>query len=83
MLNYLIQGSAADCTKQALINYDSVRKESRFLVTVHDEINISALKKAAKQELELLRQAMEAVEFSVPMLSDAKMGPTWGQLKAA
>jgi DNA polymerase-1 len=83
LLNYLIQGSAAECTKQALINYDSVRKESRFLVTVHDEINISASKKAAKQELELLRQAMEAVEFSVPMLSDAKMGPTWGQLKAA
>jgi DNA polymerase I-like protein with 3'-5' exonuclease and polymerase domains len=81
LLNYLIQGSAADCTKEAIIRYDEIRKDGRFLVTVHDECNISAPKKAIKQEMLVLRKAMESVEFDVPMISDAKYGPTWGDLK--
>jgi DNA polymerase-1 len=81
LVNYLIQGSAADCTKEALIRYDGLRRDSRFMVTVHDEINISAPKKALKQEMALLREAMESVEFDVPMLSDAKVGESWGDLK--
>jgi len=80
LLNYLIQGSAADCTKEAIIRYDAVRQESRFLVTVHDEINISAPAKAIKKEMGLLREAMQSVEFDVPMLSDGKTGPRWGSL---
>ena len=80
MLNYLIQGSAADCTKQALINYDSVRKDGRFLVTVHDEINFSAPKGAMKREMKILRDAMADVAFDVPMLSDGKVGVNWGEL---
>jgi len=81
LLNYLIQGSAADCTKEAIIRYNDVRKNGRFLVTVHDEINISAPQKAMKQELLILRDVMRSVEFDVPMISDAKMGRTWGTLE--
>lgn len=81
LVNYLIQGSAADCTKEALIRYDALKRDSRFMVTVHDEINISAPKKALKREMALLREAMESVEFDVPMLSDAKVGESWGTLK--
>lgn len=81
MLNYLIQGSSADCTKEALIRYDDVRKDGRFLVTVHDEINISAAAKAMKSEMKLLREAMASIEVDVFMLSDAKVGPSWGELK--
>lgn len=80
LLNYLIQGSAADCTKQALINYDELKRDGRFLVTVHDEINITAPARAAKKEMALLREAMHAVKFDVPMLSDAKMGDRWGTI---
>ncbi len=80
LLNYLIQGSAADCTKTALVAYDKVKKDGRFLVTVHDEINISAPKKAAKSEMNLLKEAMASVQFDVPMLSDGKWGPRWGEL---
>lgn len=80
LLNYLIQGSAADCTKQALINYDAVKREGRFLITVHDETNISVPKKALKAEMAILREAMQAVKFDVPMLSDGKSGPNWGTL---
>jgi len=80
LLNYLIQGSAADCTKQAIINYDSVKKHGRLLCTVHDEINLSVPKKAVKSEMKLLKEAMEAVEFDVPMISDCKVGPNWAAI---
>lgn len=80
MLNYLIQGSSADCTKEALIRYDGIRQHGRFLITVHDEINLSVPKPHVKSEMQLLREAMASVEFDVPMLSDGGVGPNWGTL---
>jgi DNA polymerase-1 len=85
MLNYLIQGSAADCTKQAIIDYDKAKKHGRFLVSVHDEINFSCPLDKAKQELSILRDVMYSVQsngrtFDVPMYSDAKWGWSWGSL---
>lgn len=79
-LNHLIQGSAADCTKEAVIRYHDVRKDGRFLVTVYDELNNSAPKKSYKQEMKLMNEVMASVEFDVPMLSDGKTGTCWGEL---
>ena len=80
LLNYLIQGSAADITKQALINYDQhPMRRGRFLVTVYDEINSSMPKKIWKEEMEVLRDCMESIDLDVPLLSDAKVGPSWGE----
>lgn len=81
MLNYLIQGSSADCTKEAIIRYHDVRKDGRFLITVHDEINISAPAKAMKSEMKILREAMASIETDVFMLSDGATGPSWGELR--
>lgn len=82
LLNYLIQGSASDCTKEAIIRYDAhPKREGRFLVTVHDENNVSAPKRVANQEMKVLKEVMEGVEFDVPMLTDGKSGPHWGALK--
>lgn len=81
LLNYLIQGSAADCTKEAVIRYDEARKDGRFMVTVHDEINISAPKARIKEELKVLRDVMASIEFDVPMLSSPKVGPSWGDIE--
>lgn len=91
LLNYLVQGSSADVTKEAIIRYDAhPKRESRFLVTVYDEINsctpsLKGLsKKASKdiccREMEILREVMESIEVDVPMLSDGKAGQTWGDL---
>lgn len=81
LLNYLIQGSAADCTKEAIIRYHDVKKrDGRFLVTVHDEINLSVPPGAVKSEMKLLKDVMQSVEFDVPMLSDGKVGKSWGDL---
>lgn len=82
LLNYLIQGSAADATKEAILRYHrDERKRGRFLVTVYDEINVSAPKADVRHEMEVLRQSMEGLEFDVPMLSDGKTGPNWADSK--
>ena len=82
MLNTLIQGSAADCTKQAVINYAERAKDSRLVLQVHDELKIMCPTGAAKEEMLILKEAMEAVEFDVPMLTDGKTGPQWSTMKA-
>jgi len=81
LLNYLVQGSSADCTKQAIINYHYVKKEGIFLLSVHDENNISAPKRAMKAELKILRDAMADVQFDVKMLSEPYLGPSWGHVE--
>jgi DNA polymerase I-like protein with 3'-5' exonuclease and polymerase domains len=82
LLNYLIQGSAADCTKEALIRYDEhPKREGRMLVAVHDEINTTFIKGAMKREMQLLREVMQSVEFDLLMLSDGEVGPSWGNLE--
>lgn len=82
LLNYLIQGSAADCTKEALIRYDShPKREARLVTTVHDEINSSSPKGREKEELLILKECMESVEFDIIMKSEGKKGPSWGDLK--
>lgn len=82
LVNYLVQGSASDITKEATIRYheNPRRKEGRFLVTVYDEENASMPKKALREEMAALKESMESIELDVPMLSDAKVGPNWGEL---
>lgn len=81
LLNYLIQGSAADCTKEAIIRYDEAKKEGSFKVAVHDELNISAPKKAWREENRILREVMQSIEFDVLMLSEGEVGPNWHDLQ--
>lgn len=81
LLNYLVQGSAADATKEAIIRYHDIRKEGRMLVTIHDEVNVSVPPRAQVAEDKRLAKAMESVEFDVPLLTEAKQGPAWGRLE--
>jgi hypothetical protein len=90
LLNYLVQGSAADATKEAILRYHRhSRKAGRFLVTVYDEINTASppenterlRKLAAQQEMAVLRECMESIEFDVPLLTDGKWGLAWGTLE--
>jgi len=83
MINTLIQGSAADNTKEAMIRYEAVKQDGEIDLQIHDELLGNAPKnpKAARAEMKLLREAMESVEFDVPMLTDGETGPTWGQMK--
>lgn len=81
LLNYLIQGSGADATKRALINfYKHPKRTGRILVNVHDEINFSSTKSDMAQNMRALGECMMGLAFDVPMLSDAKVGPNWGEM---
>ena len=82
LLNYVIQGSAADATKEAILRYHRhPKKQGRFLVTVYDEINVSAPKSYYKQEMAVLKESMESIESDVPMLTDGKTGLNWADIK--
>lgn len=81
LINYLIQGSAAELTKQAIIDwYNDPDRIGRFMVTVYDEINISAPPDQAIRAMAVLRRNMEADRISVKMLSDGKWGLNWGDV---
>jgi DNA polymerase I len=82
LLNYLIQGSAADQTKQSIIEWDDARTwESTFLATVHDEVNISAPKEDAAKHMRVLRDAMNKERFDVPFKSEGFMGDNWEEIE--
>lgn len=83
MLNVLVQGSAADCTKAAMIAYWPTKgPNTKVLLTVHDEVLFSCPKKEFTVEMAKLTKAMEGVAFDVPMLSEGKSTSTnWAELK--
>lgn len=81
LFNYLIQGSSADITKEAVLRYDDTRQHGRLLLTVHDQITISVPKKHWKAEAALLREAMQGVRLDVPLLADGGVGYRWTELQ--
>lgn len=88
MVNVLIQGSAADCTKEAVLRWDRRvhelgKADSWFLIlTVHDQLTVSAPVAELVPAMDLLREVMQSVEFDVPMLSEGAYSFTnWAELK--
>lgn len=83
MVNYLVQGSAADCTKEAIIKYAEQRPPAHILLlNVHDQLLCAVPKREVKRGMGILKKAMESVVFSLPMLTDGKCSPeNWAALK--
>lgn len=87
MLNRLIQGSAADVTKQAMINYDSLgafADENPMILQVHDELLFGIFDaRNAKVVHAKMREAMLDIDgIDIPMLSDGKLGTvSWHQMQ--
>jgi DNA polymerase I-like protein with 3'-5' exonuclease and polymerase domains len=74
-LNKLIQGSAADMTKKAMV--DLYKEGIIPHIQVHDELDISVNNNADK-----IKEIMEsAVDLEVPNKVDYESGPNWGQIK--
>jgi len=76
-LNKLIQGSAADMTKKAMVN---LYKEGLIgHIQIHDELDFSIESDA---QADKIKQIMEhAVELKVPNKVDYESGPNWGEIK--
>lgn len=84
LINYLVQGSAADVTKECLIrwyNHPERDPRTRFLVTVYDEINITCPEDCWEEQMDVLRRCMDEIELDVPMLSEGGVGPSWAELE--
>jgi len=73
-LNRLIQGSAADQTKAAML---AVHKAGfNLMLQVHDEVALSVkTREEAEEAAQLMR---EAVQLDVPSKVDVEIGETWG-----
>ena len=76
-LNRLIQGSAADMTKKAMVE---LHKEGITPhIQVHDELDISVINEL---EAAKIKDIMEnAVDLEVPNKVDYEFGPNWGNIK--
>jgi DNA polymerase I-like protein with 3'-5' exonuclease and polymerase domains len=81
LLNYLCQGSAADLTKQNIIDFDALGTSARWLVQVYDELSISAPAAEADELMQTLRETMEIPYLSVPLRTKGKRGVSWGALE--
>ena len=82
LLNYLIQGSAADQTKQAIVDWHAMRKPTDHLIAaVHDELNICAPVEEADAAMYRLQTAMDWPRFDVPFQSEGYRGPNWADLE--
>jgi DNA polymerase I-like protein with 3'-5' exonuclease and polymerase domains len=76
-LNKLIQGSAADMTKKAMIE---LYKEGVIPhIQVHDELDISV--KDEKHAQKIVEIMEDAVNLEVPNKVDYESGPNWGKIK--
>lgn len=83
LLNHLIQGSAADITKESIVRWHAVKEPGdKFLATVHDENNISADAGTWERSMRRLAEAMYSVELDIPLLSEGFVGKTWGAVEA-
>jgi len=76
-LNKLIQGSAADMTKKAMV--DLYKEGLLAHIQIHDELDFSI---ESKSQADKIKQIMEqAVDLKVPNKVDYEKGPNWGEIK--
>ena len=74
-MNRLIQGSAADQTKMAMVKLH--REGFLPMIQVHDELDMSF---SSEEEKKKIIEVMEhAIELRVPSKVDAEIGPSWGE----
>ena len=81
--NTRIQGSAADIIKLAMVRaYDMLPKESKLLLTVHDELVTLTPDDKVAETAEAIREAMEGINLlDVPLIADIKTVQKWGMAK--
>jgi DNA polymerase-1 len=81
-LNSVIQGSAADLIKQAMVNIHKRLAghsgEIKMLIQIHDELVFEVAADKAAQWADVVRSEMEsAMSLKVPIKVDLGAGPNW------
>jgi DNA polymerase-1 len=84
-VNMPIQGTAADVIKLAMVNISNEMKiqkmQSKMSIQVHDEL-IFEIAPGELMEMQMMVTSMmpAAMDLDVPLLVEAKTGPTWGDM---
>ena len=84
-VNTVIQGSAAELMKKAMIDIYSDIKErgikSKILLQVHDEIILEVYEDELEEVTSLVRSRMEgAAKLNVPLKAGIEVGKRWGDM---
>lgn len=85
--NTVIQGSAADIMKLALIRAHSCfvnEPDINLILTVHDELVTITPEDRAEETAEAIRKSMEGIKLNaitVPLVADVKIVDKWGEAK--
>jgi DNA polymerase-1 len=85
-VNTVVQGSAADLIKRAMIEIHREIKSgdhsARMLIQVHDELVFEVPAMDVEREAAFVREKMEhAIPLNVPLVADVGWGPTWAEGK--
>lgn len=88
-VNAPIQGSATgDIVKMAMIKInewvkkEKLEKEVRMLLQVHDELLFEVKKELVEKVAPKIKDLMEGVtKLKVPLVTEIKVGPNWGEQK--
>ncbi|HSU65956.1 MAG TPA: DNA polymerase, partial [Tepidisphaeraceae bacterium] len=85
-INSVVQGSAADLIKQAMLNVHArIRREnraSRMLLQVHDELVFETPAATVEDEAKMVREEMtRAMQLTVPLKVDVGWGRNWQEVK--
>jgi DNA polymerase-1 len=85
-VNTVVQGSAADLIKRAMIDIQARIEDEqlpiRMLIQVHDELVFELPEASADRHAELIRDHMSgAIELDVPLKVDVAMGRSWLEAK--
>jgi DNA polymerase I-like protein with 3'-5' exonuclease and polymerase domains len=85
--NTVIQGSAADLMKLAIVRAHSCfvdEPDVNVVLTIHDELVTVAREDLAEETAEAIRESMEGIHFpeiNVPLIADVKIVNKWGEAK--
>jgi DNA polymerase-1 len=85
-INSVVQGSAADLIKVAMLNIQrrlqQENRPSRMLLQVHDELVFETPREHVQQEADLVREEMEkAMSLRVPLKVEVGWGANWQEGK--
>ncbi|ACN85040.1 DNA polymerase I [Brachyspira hyodysenteriae] len=84
-LNTLIQGSAADMIKVAMVaihkEFKNHLKTAKIVMQVHDELVVEVSEAEADKAMTIMKEIMEhSVKANVPIIVDIHKGNSWGEV---
>ncbi|MGP1437816.1 MAG: DNA polymerase I [Treponema sp.] len=84
-VNTIIQGSAADIMKKAMLDVAKALKDAKLktsiLLQVHDELILESVEEESEKAASIVKETMEkAYQLSVPLRTSISMGKNWGLL---